>query len=98
MSKAALLGFNSAEGRGTIMHSEDGQTRIETRQDVTGLLDAISEMRERPQMKDFRHVAEVPKTVIDQALIEGWYHDPVKWKQWLNDPDNAAFRVWGGRV
>lgn len=38
----------------------------------------------------------VPITVAEKALLEGW--DEKDWNKWLNDPDNAAFRVWQGRV
>ena len=38
----------------------------------------------------------VPITVAEKAMQEGW--DEKDWNKWLNDPDNAAFRVWQGRV
>jgi len=38
----------------------------------------------------------VPLTVAEQAIREQW--DDAAWKRWLNDPDNAAFRIWPGRV
>src|SRR5262247_1028138 len=38
----------------------------------------------------------VPLTVAEQAMREQW--DEAKWAKWLDDPDNAAFRVWQGRV
>ena len=38
----------------------------------------------------------VPVTVAEKAIREDW--DEQDWKRWLNDPDNAAFRVWRGRV
>lgn len=41
-------------------------------------------------------VARVPMTVYEQSLLGQW--DEAAWKKWLNDPDNAAFRVWQGRV
>lgn len=41
-------------------------------------------------------VARVPLTVYEKSLVEQW--DEGDWKKWLNDPDNAAFRVWQGRV
>lgn len=41
-------------------------------------------------------VARIPMTVYEQSLLEQW--DEADWKKWLNDPDNAAFRVWQGRV
>lgn len=41
-------------------------------------------------------VARVPMTIYEQAFHEQW--DEAKWKDWLNDPDNKAFRIWPGRV
>jgi hypothetical protein len=38
----------------------------------------------------------VPFFVWEQSEREGW--DEARWAQWLNDPDNAHFRVWRGRV
>jgi hypothetical protein len=38
----------------------------------------------------------VPLFVYEQSEREQW--DQKRWAQWLNDPDNAAFRVWRGRV
>jgi hypothetical protein len=35
-------------------------------------------------------------TVAEKAIRENW--DDSDWKKWLNDPDNAAFRIWPGRV
>lgn len=38
----------------------------------------------------------VPAFIWEQSEREGW--DEKKWAEWLNDPDNRAFRVWPGRV
>lgn len=38
----------------------------------------------------------VPVAVYEQSVREAW--DEKRWARWLNDPDNAAFRVWRGRV
>lgn len=38
----------------------------------------------------------VPLTVAEKAMREQW--DESDWAKWLDDPDNAAFRVWRGRV
>lgn len=38
----------------------------------------------------------VPLTVAEKAMREQW--DERDWAKWLDDPDNAAFRVWQGRV
>jgi len=43
-----------------------------------------------------RHLARIPMTVYEQSLLEQW--DDADWKKWLNDPQNAAFRIWPGRV
>jgi hypothetical protein len=49
------------------------------------------------QKGDFKLVARgVPLFVWEQSEREGW--DEKRWAQWLNDPDNAVFRVWKGRV
>jgi hypothetical protein len=41
-------------------------------------------------------LARAPMTVYEQSIREGWDEDD--WTRWLNDPDNAPFRVWKGRV
>lgn len=41
-------------------------------------------------------VARVPVTIYEQSIREEW--DDAQWAKWLNDPDNAAFRVWPGRL
>jgi hypothetical protein len=38
----------------------------------------------------------VPAFVYEQSVREEW--DEARWARWLNDPDNAAFRVWRGTV
>lgn len=52
---------------------------------------------EEHQKGDMKLIARgVPLFVYEQSVREGW--DDKRWAQWLNDPDNAAFRVWRGRV
>ena len=49
------------------------------------------------QQGDMKLVARgVPLFVYEQSEREGW--DEKDWARWLNDPDNALFRVWPGRV
>lgn len=38
----------------------------------------------------------VPLTVAEKAMREQW--DERDWAKWLDDPDNAVFRIWPGRV
>ena len=48
--------------------------------------------------KDFRHAAFVPESELNRAFAEGWFHDPKAWKRWANDPANACYRTWQGRL
>lgn len=98
MSKSALLDFIPENRRKLIFHEEDGVTRIETRQDVSHIIDAAKIISDVPPGKDFRHAAFIPETVLNQAFNEGWFHDAAAWKRWANDPANADFRTWKGRL
>lgn len=59
---------------------------------------AREEARQGAKDEVFRPVASIPLPLAEQMMREGWFHDDAKMKQWLNDPDNRAFRIWGGRV
>lgn len=70
---------------------------VETTLDLESTLDSIKRDRElQPARSINRLVARVPMTVMEKSIHEQW--DESDWKKWLNDPDNAAFRVWQGRV
>ena len=71
---------------------------LETVQDCQPILDYVKQERERPVGKEWRKVAVIPLTVYDKAAREGWLHDKARWHRWMNDPDNAAFRVWNGNI
>jgi hypothetical protein len=98
MADKSLLTGNESERRKVIVHKEDGVRRVETRQDVDPIIRAAKAMSEVTPDKDMRHAAFIPKTVLDQAFIEGWFHDPVAWKRWANDPANECYRTWKGRL
>lgn len=99
MSKKELLSVIPDSRRYLTWHrDDDGITRIETRQDVEPIIKAASILADEPPGKDFRHAAFVPEAVINEAFIEGWFHDPQAWKNWANDPDNKCFRTWPGRL
>ena len=40
----------------------------------------------------YRIIAEMPETVADQAIKDGWLMDPKALRQWVNDPANRAFK------
>lgn len=68
-------------------------------QDCSADLAFAKDMRDYATLdKDFKLAARIPQFVIDQAHREGWYNDKAKWKAWANDPSNAMFRVWPGRL
>jgi hypothetical protein len=94
-----LLDADYGARRLTIFHEgQNGKHLIETRQDVTHIIEAAKILSDETPGKDFRLAAVIPQTVLTQAMNEGWFHDKTAWKRWANDPDNADFRVWKGRL
>lgn len=98
MSKSALLAILPDARRKLIYHEEGGRTFVETRQDVEHIIAAAKVLADEVPDKDFRHAAFIPEAVLNQAFVEGWFHDPAAWKRWANDPDNSAYRTWAGRL
>ena len=99
MAKSKLLDVaGGGTGRITILHEEDGQGYVESRQDVTHIIEAAKIIGEQAPGKDFRHAAYIPETVMNQAFTEGWFHDKAAWKRWANDPANEVFRTWKGKL
>lgn len=76
------------------------QLRTYTTVQMDEVLQSIEEAREVEASRGGRpvnkHLARVPMTVMEQSIHEQW--DEADWRKWLNDPENAAFRVWQGRV
>lgn len=98
MSKSALLDAVADARRQTILHEEDGRAWIESRQDVAPIIAAARIVAELPPDKDFRHAAYIPESELNRAFTEGWFHDRAAWKRWANDPANACYRTWPGRL
>lgn len=98
MSKSALLDAVAGSRRKTIYHEEDGKTYTESRQNVDHIIAAAKIMADEVPGKDFRHAAYVPESVMNAALLEGWFHDKAAWKKWANDPANDCYRTWKGRL
>ena len=77
----------------------DRELLVQDEQEVASLLRANSRDGDIDQTGNhFRLVARVPLPIMQKAKREGWVNDKEKWRAWLNDPDNRAFRVWPGRV
>lgn len=102
MSEHKVLYRNRDGVRRTLITDDDrpGEVRVFTEVDMDGVLESIKEAREvnalRPRKSSMRHLARVPMTVYEKSILENWGEDD--WQRWLNDPDNAAFRVDKGRV
>jgi hypothetical protein len=72
---------------------------VHTEQEAGRLLRANARDADVDQSKrTFRLAARVPMPIVQKAIREGWHRDPVKWRNFLNDPDNRAFRVWQGKI
>lgn len=74
-----------------------------THEDMDPLLDRVKEIKdtanwEKTRKEPMRHVAVIPQFVLDKAAREGWFNDKQKWTDWANDPINACFRTWPGRI
>lgn len=91
---------NSDGVRRTSIVDDDYPDRVVvcTEVDMTRAIENNKIARElHPRRSTNKLVARaVPMTVAERAIREQW--DDNDWKRWLNDPDNAAFRVWPGRV
>jgi hypothetical protein len=81
----------------------NGKFVIETRENIDAVQDKVDRYRAfrettEGRLKDMRHIAEIPMSIVEKAMREGWFNDRAKWKAFLNDPDNKGLRVQGGRV
>jgi hypothetical protein len=81
----------------------NGKFVIETRENIDMVQAQVDRLREiraskEGRLKDMRHIAEIPMSIVEKAMREGWLNDRAAWKKFLNDPDNKGLRVQGGRV
>jgi hypothetical protein len=88
--------------RGTIHAdtNEPDKFTHQTTEEMSRLLDYCANRREalkHAPRDGLVHVAEIPVTIYEQAVREGW-DNPDGWREWLNKPENACFRTWKGRV
>lgn len=99
MSLRALLSQYADARKYTVMHKDiDGQWFLETRQDCEPIVEFCKAAKDKPVDPVFRHVAEVPMTVVGQWMREGSLDDEKNLRRWLNDPENRDFRIWEGRL
>lgn len=92
-------------GKATSILLEQDKIVVRHDQDITGIMDDIADQRAENSVKfarrpdtGMRKVATIPNVIIEKLIAEGIWNDPARLKAWLNDPDNAGFRVHMGRV
>jgi len=71
---------------------------VHTEVDLTQAIENNKIVRElHPRKGTHKLLARgVPMTVYERSIVENW--DDSDWAKWLNSPENAAFRIWPGRV
>lgn len=100
MAESKLVYRNSDGVRRTSIWDDDNpdQITVLTEVDLTQLAENNKIFRElHPRRSTNKLIARgVPLTVAEQAMREQW--DERDWARWLDNPDNAVFRVWQGRI
>lgn len=95
--------------RQSVVHADgDGGIIIETKQDVSEILESNKEILEEDKqrtghLKDLHHVARIPFTVIDDlnkmGIMKGFQIvDDAAFARWLNNSDNAQWKVYRGTI
>lgn len=85
---------------------QDGQTVFGRTQDCTAIAESCKVLQSEGEhgSGEMRHAAKIPNVLIekycnDQGItFEEWMRDPVHARRMCNDPANAMFRIWPGRV
>ena len=91
-----------------IADESEGKFHIERSQDVTPVIEANKIKQSLGEgvskSKELNHVASIPLVIVEQLAKKGIMSptgdikDHKRFKQWLNNSDNRAFRVWTGTV
>jgi hypothetical protein len=100
MAEKKVVYRDDGAAKRTMIWEDDAPeiVHVHTEQDMAQTIENNKAMRElHPAKSNNKLLARgVPMTVAEQAIRENW--DDADWKKWLNNPDNAAFRIWPGRV
>lgn len=83
--KNVMLDWLSGERRATLMHKEDGKAYVESRQDAEPLIEWVKNRAQQPDDKDYKYIGSIPESTLNQAMIEGWFHDQQAWRKWMAD-------------
>jgi hypothetical protein len=94
-----ILGGDEITRRTDYWHADSEGVAIESRQDVEPIIEANKAEQAMYQgSKGDKFAARIPLAIYEDLVRRGIANDSRKFKRWLNDPDNRAFRVWQGRV
>jgi len=100
MAEVKRVYRNDGEVKRTLIWDDEYPDRlvVDTELDLEQTIENNKILRElHPRRSTIKVLARgVPLTVAEKAIREQW--DDRDWAKWLDDPDNAAFRVWQGRV
>jgi hypothetical protein len=95
------------DGKESNFHDVDGGYVIETKQDITGILESnkaqFNAIDERAKWGEWTKIASLPNVVIDdlnkQGIMRGFaVLDEKRFRSFLNNPDNRFFRTRPGQV
>lgn len=104
MRETRFMDRDPLTGAVTLYHYDhaDDTFAYETIEDVQPLLDANrrehNDTTDHGWKGDIHRVASLPLSIWFKLKKEGILDDQRAFKRWLNDPENAAFRVRPGRV
>lgn len=98
--------FSEHDGRYTLAHETDDGVVLETRQDVSHIIEANKRQFNDSDGKFddvITHVARLPLTVIDdlnrKGVMQGFIvRDQTRFRAFLNHPDNRFFRTHPGKI
>lgn len=98
--------FSTHEGRYTVAHESDSGVILETKQDVSHILEANKRQFNESDGKFddvVTHVARLPLTVVDdlnrKGVMQGFkIMDQIRFRAFLNHPDNRFFRTHPGKI
>jgi hypothetical protein len=100
-----LLSHDPVTGISKVFHADDnGDSFVIQTQQSAAAIESIIENNKRNfndasgSFGNGKMVASIPLSIYWDLKKKGIADDPVAMKRWLNDPDNAAFRTWPGRV
>ena len=95
------------DGKESNFHDVDGGYVIETKQDITGIIESnkaqFNAIDEKAKWGEWTKVASLPNVVVDdlnkQGIMRGFaVLDEKRFRSFLNNPDNRFFRTRPGQV